>query len=537
MAQKSIQAQTHVLISGAIHADALSMFQSQKNLTIEYLPDAPRAVLDEKIKTAHVLVSRSETDVDRALIDRAPLLKVIARAAVGVGNIDIDYASERGILVINCPGKNTNSAAELTFGLMLGLMRHIDRAAAAISKGEWNRHRFTGRELRGKRIGIVGLGNVGHRVARFARGFEMEVMAFDPYIAPDMFERYGAVQAHSMLELVKQSDILTMHVPLNKETKYMLTEDMIAALPKGAIIVNAARGGLADEKVLLKYLNSGHLAGVAIDTWEKEPNTNTALASHERVIGTPHIGASTDEAQIAIGTTVYTQVMKALSGSVVDYPVNMPNVGVIDKPVLKSYAVLAEKLGAFVGQTIDFNPIKVEFNYRGDLARLDHSIIRLGWMKGYVGHILDDYISFVNVTAKFDSLGIKAVETEDPEFESFKSALKVSIYGPEGRKMTIGGLVFDDVLPRISLINDYYFEIDPTGTLILIENNDVPGVVGDLGHMLAKNGINIDTFALSRNKKGGKAMALIRVDNEPQLADMEQLKKIKNVLSAHLVRL
>jgi D-3-phosphoglycerate dehydrogenase len=528
---------TKVLITGALHESAIDGFKARKDFDVTYAPDCSRDELMKLVPSCSVLVTRSETDVDRAVIDAAPDLKVIARAAVGVGNIDIDHASAKGILVINCPGKNTNSAAEMTLALLLAMFRNVPQAHQKMKDGGWDRHRFSGRELRGKRIGIVGLGNVGHRVAKFARGFDMEVFAYDPYIAPGVFERNEAKPCHDLKEMARQVDILTVHVPLNKETKGMVTGDILDAMPKGSYVVNAARGGIIGEKDLVARLESGQIAGAAIDTWETEPKALPALLNHAKVWAAPHIGASTLEAQIAIGETVLRQVEKAVEGGVVDYPVNLPNVGVIDSPLLKSYAVLAEKLGALVGQILSFNPTTVTLSYRGDLAKLDHSIVRLSFMKGYTQQVVDGHVSFVNVEAHMEKLGVKLTEHTDPEFQSYKSALKVRVLGGEGKELTVGGVVFDDRMLRLTLINDFFFELEPSGDLVIIENNDRPGVIGDVGHFLASRQINIDSFNLSRNRQGGFAMAIIKVDAHVTPDLVKAMHDIKNVTKVHAVAL
>lgn len=535
--RRSCMTVSEILITGALDAEALRMFQGYSHFQVHYHPDCSRQDLLKLTSTAQVLVTRSETNVDREVIDASPKLKVIARAAVGVGNIDIEYATEKGILVINTPGKNTNSAAEMTLGLLLSLFRKLPQAYWEIKNGGWDRHRFTGIELRDKRLGIVGLGNVGHRVAKFAHGFDMEVLAYDPYISPEVFVRNGVTAVDSLKELASRVDIITLHVPLNKETKGMITADVLGALPKGSYLINAARGGIVAERDLLAALNTGQLAGVGIDTWETEPKPSKELVAHAKVIGAPHIGASTVEAQVAIGRTIFEQCVKAVEGSVVDYPVNLPGVAVIDHPLLKAYAVLAEKLGSMVGQILRFNPTQVLMSYRGNLAGLDHTIIRMSWMKGYAAQVVDGFVSFVNVTSHFDKMGIRIFEKEDPAFEGYKSALKCEVIGTDGHKLTIGGIVFDDRYLRISLVDDFYFEVEPEGNIVLLENHDRPGVIGDVGHFLGSKGINIDSFELSRNKRGGMAMALIRVDSElttDQVREMEQLANVTKVRSVHL---
>jgi D-3-phosphoglycerate dehydrogenase len=520
---------TKVLITGALHPIALEGFGQIQDLEVVYKPDVTFADIKSDLLDTHILVSRSETDVDRRLIDAAPQLKIIARAAVGVGNIDLDYATEKGILVVNTPGKNTNSAAELTLGLVLAMLRKIPEAQATVKAGGWDRHRFTGFELRGRKVGIVGLGNVGHRVARFCQGFDCEVYAYDPYVSPNVFSKNKAIPVSSLLELAEKVNILTLHVPKNKETTRMITREVLQALGSKGYLVNAARGGVVDEKDLLWALNEGVIAGAAIDTFEQEPKPFPELVKHPNVYCTPHIGASTEEAQIAIGQTIVDQVRKALEGGVVDYHVNLPQVGVIDKPILKAYSSLAEKLGAIVGQMLDFNPKSVQFQYRGDIAELDNSIIRLSWLKGFATQVVDEYVSFVNVTKHIERLGIEISESTDPSFSSYNSALKIFVRGAQGQQMTVGGVVFEERHVRLTLLNDFHFEVEPSGYMLFIENLDVPGVIGDVGQYLARHNINISSFNLSRNKKGGHAMAVVSVDTQPTVQHLKELKELSNV--------
>lgn len=527
----------NVLITGKLHDFALDALKQHPKLKIDYRPDCSRQELEEKVQDCHILISRSETNVDRNLIAKAPQLKLIARAAVGVGNIDLQFATERGILVINTPGKNTNSAAELTMGLILSMLRKIPAAHTQVKNGGWDRHRFSGFELRGKSIGIVGLGNVGHRVAKFARGFDMDVFAYDPYIAPEIFQRHQAQHCRQLHELVSRVDILTLHVPLNKETTGMITRDLLRGMKPGSYLVNAARGGIVSEKDLLEFLHSNHLAGAGIDTFEVEPPPSDQLIKHPNVSVTPHIGASTEEAQLAIAESIVNQVTKIADGGVAEHPVNLPEMGVIDRPVLQGYAVLAEKLGLMAGQILEFNPQQVTLHYRGDIAGLDQSVVRLSWMKGFAGQVVNDYVSFVNVSQHFQKLGIKMVESRDPDFRFYKSAISVEIKGAHGETLKIGGVVFDDQYARLSLVNDFYFEVEPQGTLLLIENWDRPGVIGNVGTFLAQHGVNINSFSLSRNRRGGKAMSIISIDNDMAAKDIAELRQVENIESVKLFRL
>ena len=344
-----------VLITGALHPLALELLESEQDILVEYAPDLPMTKIREIISDFDGIITRSETPVDHELIDRASCLKVIARAAVGIANIDVDYATHKGILVLHSPGKNTNSAAELTLALLLATVRNLVPAHHRMKEGGWDRHQFSGTELMNKTIGLIGLGNVGHRVAKFCRAFDMRVMAYDPYIADEVFERHGVLKS-TLKEMFQKADILSVHTPKNKETIGMISSEEFKSMKDGVVIINAARGGIINENDLLKSLQTGKVGGVGIDTWEKEPPVNNLFAKLRNVVMTPHIGASTTEAQLRIAESVASQVPKALRGEVVDFPVNMPRVQILEGDLVSSYTTLAEKMGSFASQYMRFSP-------------------------------------------------------------------------------------------------------------------------------------------------------------------------------------
>lgn len=536
--QKTNEEKFEVLITGALHPEAVKGFMETPHFNVDYSPDLDRNRLFEKLPGKHILVTRSETKVDQELMEVASELKIVGRAAVGVGNIDLDYATEKGILVINTPGRNTNSAAEMTLALLLGMFRNVPQAHAKVKSGGWDRHSFTGRELRGKKIGLVGLGHVGHRVAKFCLGFDMEVFGYDPYIGASVFRKHGVVRCETLNELLETADILSVHVPLNSETRSMIDLPQLERLKKGAWVVNAARGGIIDESALTAKLKDGHIKAAAVDTWVGEPEPSKELVGLENVFVAPHIGASTLEAQKAIGETIVEQIRKAADGGVVDFPVNLPQIGVVTSPLLKPYTVLAEKLGSFSAQILGFNPSNIQISYRGDLAgNEDYSLIKLGFKKGYASTAVDTYVSYVNADTHFEQLGIELDDEEDPNFTSYRSALKIVVTGPKGKKLAVGGVVFDQEYPRISLVNDYYFEVDPSGHFVVVENEDKPGVIGAIGTLLAGEGVNIDSFDLARNKKGGKAMAMIKVDSPIDSDLRRKFLALEHIVSAHFVTL
>jgi D-3-phosphoglycerate dehydrogenase len=509
--------------------------RAAKDLVVDYRPDIPYAEILERIADFHALVSRSETKVTRELIDRGKKLKVIARAAVGIGNIDVEYATERGILVINTPGKNTNSAAELTLSLLLAIVRNVIPAHANMLNLKWDRHRFTGRELLGKTIGIIGLGNVGHRVARFAHGFEMEVLAFDPYISDDVFEKHGAHKVE-LDQLLAASDVVTLHVPKTPETTNMLGAEEIARMKPGAIVLNVARGGLINEAALLAALKAGKIAAAGIDTWDEEPPKQNPFRDMPNVVMTPHIGASTEEAQRRIAESVSEQVIRALRDEVVDFPVNMPRLKVLMTPRVKAYTVLAEKLGRFAVQALEFNPRHVRIVYRGELTREEGSLVRRAFLKGFLSHTSDEVVTFVNAEQKAAARQIQVEELDDPAFKDYQSAVKFIVSDHE-RSFTIGGVVFGEDNYRLSLINNFTFEVVPDGHLLTMVNRDQPGVIGKVGTLLGDHGVNISQFELSRNKPGGEAMSVIRVDNLVDKAVLDKLRAQDFIVSVHRIEI
>jgi len=522
-----------VLITGALHPLALDTLRGAPDIAVDYRPDIPYAEILERIPEFHALVSRSETKVTRELMDRGKKLKVVARAAVGIANIDVEYATERGILVINTPGKNTNSAAELTLALLLAIMRNVIPAHGNMKSQKWDRHRFTGRELLGKTIGVIGLGNVGHRVARFARGFEMNVLAFDPYISDEMFEKHGAHKV-DLGQLLEASDVVTIHVPKAPETAGMIGAAEIARMKPGAIILNTARGGLIDEPALLAALRSGKVAAAGIDTWDEEPPRDNPFRDLPNVVMTPHIGASTEEAQRRIAESVSEQVIRALRDEVVDFPVNMPRLKVLTSPRVKSYTVLAEKLGRFAVQALEFNPRQVKIVYRGELTREEGSLVRRAFLKGFLSHTSDEAVTFVNAEQKAAARQIQVEESDDPAFKDYQSAVKFIVSDHE-RSFTIGGVVFGEGNYRLSLINSFTFEVVPDGHLLTMVNRDQPGVIGRVGTLLGDHGVNISAFELSRNRPGGEAMSVIRVDNLVDKAVLDEMRSLPFIVSVHRI--
>ena len=523
--------QQKILVTGKLHEVAIKALRKIPHSELIYRPDCKYDELLTLVPDCRVLVTRSETRVDRQLIDKAENLKIIGRAAVGIANIDLDYATERGILVINCPAKNTNSAAELTFALLLCIARNVSAAALNVQAGNWDRHKFKGWELRGKRIGIIGIGNVGSRVCKFAHGFDMKVCGYDPYLSEDSFTKYEVTQYDSLLSLAKACDIISLHVPLNKETKGMIDLPILKALGSKGILINTARGEVIDYHDLLQTLEEGMLARVALDTWHNEPQPDPAIYKHKLVFGTPHIGASTEEAQVAIGITIAQQVEKAIAGEIVDYPVNVPHRIVIASPLHRAHVVLAEKLGSLAGQLVSFHPNHIKFRYSSKITE-ELNLLKVSWLKGFLQHIVNDYVSIVNCQQQVKKLGIGI---SDEQAFMDRTSFEVLLADNHNNKLCVGGVAFDAKTARIGRIDEFSFEIKPQGRYLIIKNKDVPGVLGKLGTLLAQANINIGSVYMSRT--AGIAMAAIEVDTAINAAEKEKLLATENLLSLRPVEL
>ncbi|MCY4380402.1 MAG: phosphoglycerate dehydrogenase, partial [Proteobacteria bacterium] len=398
-----------VLVTDQFHPQTLEQLCCLPNISVDNKPSISRQELLEIIPKYQVILTRSGTSVDQQLIDAGSSLQVVARGGVGIANIDLEYATKKGILVVNAPGVNTQSAAEITIALLLSMTRKLPEAQTNLKQGGWDRHRFKGSELNNKTIGIIGFGHVGRRVAMIASGFGMTVEAYDPYIAPQIFDYAKVTRRNNLNELTSSCDILSPHVPLNEETRGMIGEKQLMSLKKSSWVLNTARGGVICEESLIKVLNSGHLSGAAIDTWESEPSPRPELVNHPLVYGTPHIGAATEEAQLRVGQKIVAQIHKALSGDVVDHPVNIPGIestlGQSTSPT-RTFMVLAEKLGRLAQQILEFQPSIVELNLPKNLSDPEKNLLTIAFQKGYLFQVSHEFISYANATVKFANTGL-----------------------------------------------------------------------------------------------------------------------------------
>lgn len=499
-------------------------------------PAAP--AVPSELADAEALVVRSATKVTSALLEKAPHLRVIGRAGVGVDNVDVEAATRRGILVMNTPGGNAVSVAEHTFALLLALARSVPQANASIQAGRWEKSSLSGTELRGKTIGLVGLGRVGTEVARRARALEMKVLAYDPYVTPAA-AREVEVELVSLDDLLRQSDVVSLHTSLSAATEKMIDAAAIAKMKKGARLVNCARGELIDEAALADALRSGHLAGAAVDTFAQEPPKNSPLIGLPNLIATPHIAGSTAEAQEEVGTAIAQQVRDYLADGLIRNAVNMPALSPDQYRRLRPYLELGERLGAFVAQAAPSRSFsRVRIRYAGEPAELGSHVIRSAVLVGILNSVLDEKVNLVNAAEVAAARGLLVEETTRRREHGHPNTVEISV-ADGGRDFTLEGMLAQDGSPRILSLDGISLEAPLEGTLLLSRSIDVPGVIGRIGTALGSLGINIATFALGRRAPGGgsEALSLVGLDGNVTASVVQHILALPSVTDARLVRL
>lgn len=524
-----------ILICDDLAAEGLSIFQKDKNLSVHIKTKLSLAELKKEIADADACVVRSGTQITQEVILAAQRLKVIGRAGVGLDNVDVETASKKGIVVINTPGGNTISAAEHTFSLLMALARNIPQADVSMKKSEWDRKRFIGVQLYEKTLGVMGLGRIGTEVAKRAQAFGMSVIAYDPYLRIEKAQQLG-VGFVTIDELLERSDFITLHMPLSADNKYILGEKELAKVKKGVRIVNCARGGLIDENALLKALKAGRVAAAALDVFETEPPKNRELVEQPCVIATPHLGAQTEEAQIAVAVDVAQCIADYLNGRGLKNAVNMPMVEPEVLEQLKPYLQLAEKLGLLEAQLIEGQIQQVNIQYNGEIAELETSAVTIAVVKGLLAPILAESVNYVNALVLAKERGIKIIESKSSTAMKFSNLIQVSVK-TDHKKSSVAGTLFTREDSRIVMIDDFDVEASPEGFLLLISNRDVPGIVGHIGTFLGGNQINIAGMTLGRDKLGGQARTVLKVDSAIPPHLLEKIKTHANILDAKLIKL
>jgi D-3-phosphoglycerate dehydrogenase len=528
-----------VLVADKISPKGVAYLRAQPGLqVIEAYGSSPEKVL-ELVKDVHAIAVRSETKITAAVFAAAPLLKVVGRAGVGVDNVDVEAATERGVVVMNTPAGNTIATAELTFTHILCGARPVPQAAASMKRGEWDRKSFSGIELFKKTLGIVGLGRIGGEVAKRAQAFGMRVLAYDPYLAPS---RAKAMQVEGVTldELLKQSDYITVHMPLTDDTKYMIDEAAFEKCKKGVRIFNCARGGIVKEAALIAALKSGKVAAAGFDVFEDEPLAkDSELRSLPNVTLTPHLGASTAEAQESVGIEIAEQIADVLNGGVIRNAVNVPSIDAAALKVLGPYLDLGAKLGTLVQQIAPQQVASLRITYWGKMIDLDSNAVTRAIQRGYLRRISGEEVNFVNAPFLLERLGVKVEVVKSTDNVDYTELISVEAMAASGNGVhsAKGTLLGKAAKPRLVEINGREVEADAAGKLLLIENDDEPGMIGYVGTLLGKDKVNIANMSLSRMTAGATALMVINLDSEPSDAARKEIKGHPAIKMAKFVQL
>ena len=521
-----------VLVADGVSPKGIEILQ-QAGFECVVKDKLPAEELLEIIPEFDGIIVRSASKVTKEVIDRAQNLKIIGRAGVGTDNIDIAAATARGIVVINSPGGNTIAATEHTMGIMLAMARNIAVANETLHKGEWNRKKYTGVELRGKTLGVVGLGRIGSGVATRSLAFDMKVIGYDPYVNEERAQSLG-IKVVSLDELIAQSDFITVHMPLTPKTKGMFNKDNIYKMKKGVRLINCARGGIINEKDLAEAVKSGHVAGAAIDVFESEP-----LAADSPLLGvpgitiTPHLGASTVEAQIGVSVDVAQGIVTALNGEPVSTAVNMAPVSAQTMKVIKPYLDLAERLGCTACSLADGGISEIKIKYNGGIADVDTKMITIAVVKGILNPILEDKVNYVNAPSLAKERNIKVKEVKDKSVENFANLITVSVVA-NGKTQTVQGALFGDE-GRIVTINSYRVDVDPHARILICPHINRPGIIGTIGSLLGYANINISGMQVGKTEIEGTSMMVLTIDNEIPDSVMQQIINMNGIFDVKLV--
>jgi len=483
------------------------------------------------------LLVRSGTEVTAKVIESGTKLRFIGRAGVGVDNVDVDAATRRGIIVANAPEGNTLAATEHTMAMMQALARNIPQANASLKKMEWKRSKFMGVELNEKTLGIVGFGRIGREVAKRAKAMDMRCVAYDPFLTKERAAQLG-VELMSMEELFKVADVITVHTPLTAETKHIINVKSIATMKDGVRIINCARGGIIDEKALYDATKSGKVAGAALDVFEEEPPTGSPLLTLDQVIVTPHLGASTVEAQLNVAVSVAKQCVEVLKGGSAKYVVNAPMVPPELAEVLQPFAQLAEKMGRFVTQIAGGRLSSVELIYGGELSAYAGSmkyVTRLA-LKGLLDPVLQQPVNIVNADFIAKERGISVSETVTQESSGFKNLITIRIKTDKGEE-TVSGTVFFKGRSRIVAVGGYTMDMIPEGYVIVSRHLDKPGVIGRASTILGKCNINIAGMQVGRINPGEQAIMILNVDSDVPESVMEEIRSMPGIFTATFAKI
>ncbi|MFL6536984.1 MAG: phosphoglycerate dehydrogenase [Chthoniobacterales bacterium] len=525
-----------ILVADPISPRGVEELSRDDALGVEVRTGLTEAELIERIGEFSAVVVRSETKITAPVIEAGSQLRVIGRAGVGVDNVDVDAATRRGVIVMNAPGGNTISTAEHAFSLLLCVARKIPQADAIVRSGKWDRKHLQGVELHNKTLAIVGMGRIGTELSRRALAFGMRVLAFDPYLAASRARALQVELLEDLEDVINAADFITLHTPLTPETRHLLNAQRLARTKRGVRVINCARGGLIDETALIDALRSGQVAAAALDVFEQEPLApDSPLRETPNLILTPHLGASTAEAQESVGIEIAQAIRAALLEGTIRNAVNVPNLDAKTLAVIGPHLRFGEKLGRFLSQIAPRRVELLNINYSGKVNEVETTAITRAVLKGFLRHAGGSEVNEVNAPAFAQSLGIKIGETRMSAAGDYSDSLELSATGEE-KSVSVAGAFFG-ATPRIVSVNARPVEARPHGVVLVLENIDRPGIVGRIGTLLGEHGVNIATMSLSRNQAGGTALTVLNLDTAPDDALLATIRASDDICSAQIVEL
>ena len=524
-----------VLVADPLHQEGLDLLNAEPDVTVEIRLKMTPEELVAAVADFEALIVRSESQVTAAVIEAGTQFKVIGRAGVGVDNIDLDAATRKGIAVVYAPTGNTIAAAEHTIAIMMSLARHIPQGNASMRQEQWNRSQFMGVEVKGKTLGIVGLGRVGSEVAKRALGLEMRVVGYDPYLVPERAARLG-VEIAAFDEMLAACDFLTLHTPLTDTTKSLIGAREIGLMKPTARIINVARGGLVDEDALIQALDDGKLAGAAIDVFTKEPPADYRLALHPKIVATPHLGASTVEAQAAVTREVVEQVLAVLHGQPARFTVNVPFVAPEVQDLIEPFLSVAADLGKIAIQLAVGQPKSVNLQYQGELASGETGTLKAAVLMGLLQPAMEERVNLVNAVLLAEERGLQVTEEKDPVPQQFANQVTVRL-STTGGEVVVGGT---HLRGQTHLIRVGEHRLDAAVDcpyLLIIENDDRPGIIGTIGEVAGRHDINISFMEVGRVEARGRATMVVGLDDPMPEAVLGEFKQNPAIISVRLVRI
>lgn len=524
-----------VLVSDSLSENGIAVLQAEDGIEVTVNTKLTPDQLIAEIPQYDALIVRSATKVTAGVIEAATNLKVIGRAGVGVDNIDLEAATRRGVIVVNTPGGNTVSTAEHTIAMLMAMARYIAQAHMSMKQGQWDRKRFTGIELRGKVLGVVGLGRVGLEVAKRASALAMEVVGYDPFISESVVRPLG-IKLADLDDVCRQADFITVHTPLNEHTRGLIDARRIEIMKQGVRIVNCARGGIVDETALIAALKTGKVAGAALDVYENEPPTGSELLEMDNVVLTPHLGASTEEAQENVAVEVAKEVVRVLKGRSFRNAVNLPSIDPETYEVLRPYLTLASKLGAFLGSTCRGSLEAVELEYTGELADLEVAPVTNYLLQGFLAPVIETPVTIVNAPLVAKLRGIRISETKSKHHKGHVPTVRATAVGKDMCR-SISGTVYVGSELRIVEVDGFRVDFAPEGDVLLIPHDDKPGVIGAVGQILGAEKVNIAAMHVGRKRIGGHAVMLLGIDGPPSRVALEAVRTVDGVHDVYYARL